>query len=147
MSALAQQVPTPQTALQSGSVLVLEDNEFQRVALVQVLRSLGVRRVVEAASVDEALGKVAESPDGFDIALCDLQLGDEEGVSFLQRAAVGNVRSFVIVSALNMMDMLVARRKALHSGSRVSAVLTKPIRRQDLIVTLEKAMQDAELVR
>ena len=146
MSALAPQMPPP-SALESGSILVLEDNEFQRVAMVQVLKSLGIRKVVEAASVEDALVKVAQSPDGFDIALCDLHLGDEQGVSFLQRSAPGSVRAFVIVSALNMMDMLVARRKALQSGSRVTAVLTKPIRRQDLLQTLELAMQEAERAR
>lgn len=125
------------------SVLVLEDNEFQRVALVQVLKGLGVVNVVEAGSVSEALGRIEGATGGFDVALCDLQLGDEAGVQFIEQAG-GKVRSFIIVSALNMMDMLVARRKALQHGERVSAVLAKPIRKQDLQSALDRALQEVD---
>jgi CheY-like chemotaxis protein len=137
------QAEQPST-LGRASVLILEDNEFQRVALTQVMRSLGVGSIKEAGGVDEALAMVAGSPEGFDICLCDLHLGEDEGVTFLQQAGMSRVRTFILISALDMTDMLVARRRALERGGRVAGVLTKPIRRQDLQTTLVKAMQVAE---
>lgn len=133
--------------LEQASVLLLEDNEFQRVALVQALRSLGVGTVVEAASIDEAIGRVAERAGGFDVCLCDLHLGEEEGVTFLRHAGMNAARSFVFISALDMTNLLVARRRALEHGSRVAGVLAKPVRRPDLLAMLEKAVREAERLR
>lgn len=149
MNALASQLPfrfpesTAASTLADAVVLVLEDNPFQRAALAQVLSSMGVGKVVEAATVDEALDRVAESTDGIDIALCDLHLGEDEGITFLRHAGMGSVRSFILISALDMTDMLVARRRALEHGSRVTGVLTKPIRRHDLQAMLDRAMDEA----
>lgn len=147
MNAAARQTWTEPTALARASILLLEDNPFQRAALAQVITGLGVGQLVEAATVAEALAHVDQAPDGFDIALCDLQLGEDEGVTFLQQAAPGKVRSFVLVSALDMTDLLVARRRALESGSRVTGVLAKPVRRQDLVAILNRAMDEAERTR
>jgi CheY-like chemotaxis protein len=144
MNAVAyQSSSTGESPYANRSVLVLEDNEFQRVALIQVLRSLGVTQVTEAGSVGEAVSLIEGAAGGFDVALCDLQLGDEAGVQFIEQAG-GKVRSFIIVSALNMMDMLVARRKALQHGERVAAVLAKPISKQNLQAALDRAMQELD---
>src|ERR1051325_6295232 len=63
-----------------GRVLVVEDHESERRALMQLLKSDGFT-VFGAESADKALGYVEESVD---VVLTDLHMGDVSGIDLLQ---------------------------------------------------------------
>src|SRR5688572_33333764 len=63
-----------------GRVLVVEDHDAERRALMQLLKSDGFT-VYGAESADKALGYVDES---IDVVLSDLHMGDVSGIDLLQ---------------------------------------------------------------
>src|SRR5918998_2262777 len=64
----------------SGRVLVVEDHEGERRAIMQLLKSEGLT-VFGAENADKALGYVDEN---IDVVLSDLQMGDVSGIDLLQ---------------------------------------------------------------
>ena len=63
----------------AGRVLVVEDHEGERRAIVQILKSEGFN-VFGAENADKALGYIDEN---IDVVLSDLQMGDVSGIDLL----------------------------------------------------------------
>src|SRR5271170_1159717 len=63
----------------SGRVLVVEDNEVERRAVSQILKSEGFT-VLGAENADKAIGYIDEN---IDVVLSDLNLGDVSGLDLL----------------------------------------------------------------
>src|SRR5437588_12809051 len=63
-----------------GRVLVVEDSETERRALMQLLKSDGFT-VFGAENADKALGYLDEN---IDVVLSDLHMGDVSGIDLLQ---------------------------------------------------------------
>src|SRR3954464_10385186 len=63
----------------AGRVLVVEDNETERRALMQILKADGYT-VFGAENADKALGYVDEN---MDVVLSDLHMGDVSGLDLL----------------------------------------------------------------
>src|ERR1700742_2080509 len=64
----------------AGRVLVVEDNETERRALMQILKGDGFA-VYGAENADKALGYIDEN---IDVVLTDLHMGDVSGIDLLQ---------------------------------------------------------------
>jgi len=64
------------------SILVLDDHSFMRQVMRMMLGSLGIRRVMAAASVDEAMRILEVEP--IDVVIADYRLGDETGAEFMR---------------------------------------------------------------
>src|SRR5688572_7710647 len=64
----------------AGRVLVVEDHESERRAVMQILRSEGFT-VFGAENADKAMGYRDEN---IDVVLSDLQMGDVSGIGLLQ---------------------------------------------------------------
>ena len=69
--------------LTSLDILVVDDNQFIRRLLMEVLRSFGVGSVRQAPAVDEALWKIDHKTP--DIIFCDWMMSPVDGLSFLRR--------------------------------------------------------------
>ncbi len=80
------------------SILVLEDEPFQRLIAVTALRQLGLDRIHEAADGASALS-LLEACGGVDIALCDLRMSGMDGAAFLRHASQAGVIRSVILSS------------------------------------------------
>ena len=65
-----------------GRVLVVEDEAYVRDSLVEILRARRFE-VSAAASVDEALERVARSP--LDVVLSDLKMPKKDGLELVRR--------------------------------------------------------------
>src|SRR5437762_13409255 len=63
----------------AGRVLVVEDNELERRALMQILKADGFL-VFGAENADKAMGYADES---IDVVLSDLHMGDVSGIDLL----------------------------------------------------------------
>ncbi|WP_277761062.1 EAL domain-containing response regulator [Pseudomonas sp. A34-9] len=81
-------------------VLVLNDNFFQRTAIVNMVRRLGCDAVFDAASANHAWHVLCQVGP-VDIVVCDLHKDGMENLDFLRRSALsGLVRSVIINNSL-----------------------------------------------
>lgn len=80
------------------SILVLEDEPFQRLIAVTALQKLGVQRIYQAEDGASALA-VLQSCGGVDIVLCDLRMSGMDGLAFLRHASQSCAVHSVILSS------------------------------------------------
>ncbi|WP_137823415.1 EAL domain-containing protein [Pseudomonas sp. D(2018)] len=84
--------------MKNFSILVLEDEPFQRLIAVTGLRQLGLEQIHEAADGAAALARL-NACDGVDIVICDLRMAGMDGLAFLRHASqAGTVRSVILSS-------------------------------------------------
>lgn len=87
--------------MQDLTVLVLEDEPFQRLVTVTALEKVLPTPILQAADGNEAIAALA-SCNAVDIVLCDLNMAGMDGLSFLHHASSsGKVRAVVLCSELD----------------------------------------------
>lgn len=87
--------------MQTLTVLVLEDEPFQRLVTVAALEKLMLGTVLQAADGNEAVVALAGC-EHVDILLCDLKMAGMDGLAFLRHAtSSGKVRAVVLCSGLD----------------------------------------------
>ncbi|AZC50510.1 EAL domain-containing response regulator [Pseudomonas chlororaphis] len=125
-------------------VLVLEDHLFQRAIAVSLLNQLGCDVVFAAASGTQAL-EILREVGPVDVALCDLQMEDMDGLEFLQRAAqAGLVRSVIINSSLAEDVRRAARQLISLLGLVLLGDLGKPLQIDAVQVLLKKYLDEPD---
>ena len=114
--------------------LVIEDDDFQRGMVVNMLRSLGVSRVREAGNGKQALAVLHDTQgQPVDIALCDMDMPEMDGMECLRR--MGQEKSAVAVIILSTLDRaLLASVETMSRayGIKLLGVVEKPITRAQL---------------
>lgn len=109
------------------SVLVVEDHDFQRRTVVQLLRGLGVGNVTDASDGAEAL-RAFESGHVPDVVICDIDMPGMDGVEFVERLAESNLAcGLVITSGLESNVLRAVETIGESQGIRVLAALEKPL--------------------
>lgn len=108
-------------------ILVVEDNEFQRQALVAGLRNMGLGDVLAAAGGNDALDLLDESASGFDFTVCDLCMEGMDGVEFLRAAAGPKIGGVIVMSATTDDIRHTACDLALGYGVEVVGCVGKPV--------------------
>ena len=109
------------------SVVVVEDHDFQRRTVVQLLRGLGVGTVTDAANGVDAL-RVLEGAPIPDIVICDIDMPGMDGVEFVTRVAESNLAcSIVIASGLDSDVLRAVESIGQSHGLHVLAALPKPL--------------------
>jgi EAL domain-containing protein (putative c-di-GMP-specific phosphodiesterase class I)/DNA-binding response OmpR family regulator len=110
-------------------ILVAEDDNFQRHIIVELLRSLGVNFIAEAANGHEALACIrAQSSKKIDLVFTDLKMPEMDGMEFLR--CLGEEHNETEIVILSSMD-----KKLLSAVDRISdiyqinllGILEKPI--------------------
>jgi DNA-binding NtrC family response regulator len=116
-----------------GRILVVEDQEGERKALSQLLKSEGFT-VFGAENADKALGYVDE---GIDVVLSDLHMGDVSGIDLLTLWKKRRMETQFI---------LLTGDKSVNSG--VEAIkagaydyVTKPVNPDELIILVQRAIE------
>jgi two-component system response regulator AtoC len=127
-------------AVDSGAILVVEDEAPQRKTLCGFLRKLGYA-VAEASSAEEARSAAREG--AVDLLITDLKLGGPDGILLLEslRATQPHLEALV-VSAYGTPDDAV---RAMKAGAY--DFLTKPLDLNRLEVLVEKVMERVRLQR
>lgn len=109
------------------TVLVVEDDGFQRRTVARMLRSLGARDTMEAADGAKALALLAG--DGpVDLIVCDLDMPEMDGTEFLRH--LGQANSAVAVIIASAQDRALLRsveQMARGYGVNLLGVLEKPV--------------------
>jgi DNA-binding SARP family transcriptional activator/EAL domain-containing protein (putative c-di-GMP-specific phosphodiesterase class I)/FixJ family two-component response regulator len=109
------------------SVVVVEDHDFQRRTVVQLLRGLGVGTVKDAADGVEAL-RILEAAPIPDVVICDIDMPGMDGVEFVTRVAESNLAcSVVIASGLESNVLRAVEAIGEGHGLHVLAALQKPL--------------------
>jgi two-component system sensor histidine kinase HydH len=127
----------PHPAPRRPRVLVVDDNRAQVENLREMLEEAGYA-VPVAGSCAQA---EAAARDGFDVALVDLRLPDGDGTELAPRLKEASPDSEVVL--LTGFATLESARDAVRAGA--CAYLVKPVRPQELLVTLEQAMRQVRL--
>jgi len=112
-------------------VLVIDDEPAARQVLAAAVRRAG-HSVDTAADIAEASAKLARSD--VDVALCDIQLPDGQGIDLLKESrASGLDTAFVMVTAFASVETAV---EALRAGA--FDYIIKPVRNEEVINRLSQ---------
>lgn len=122
----------------AGTILVVEDNEDNRVIYGTMLRAHGFV-VHEAVGGEEALAMVRTSPP--DLVLMDIGLPHMDGVEATRRLKLDPHTARIPVLALTAHALLTERQRALQAG--VEGYLVKPIAAAALVREVERALENA----
>ncbi len=128
------------SVLEGARILVIDDRETNREIITNYLESSG-SRTSWAASTAEAwpmITAAAGIKEPFHAAVVDMMMPDENGLEFAKRIkdhAVYSRMKIIIATSLNWQGDVAAIRDA-----GIEAVLTKPIRRQDLVDAVSRAV-------
>lgn len=128
------------TAPTSLSVLIVEDNEFNRLIAAEFLRQDG-HRVMEAA--DGVAGVALAEVNRFDVILMDISMPRMDGVRATAAIRAGKGRSSqspVVAMTAHALD---EDRKRFREGG-LGSILIKPITREALRKALHQARTEAE---
>ncbi|MBI5889491.1 MAG: EAL domain-containing protein [Nitrosomonadales bacterium] len=128
--------------------LVVEDDDFQRQMLANMLRSLGATSVIGAGNGKQALEIIrGVSPSPVDIALCDLNMPEMDGMEFLRHLGQENHNVAVIITSAQDSKLLasVAKMTTMY-GIKLLGAIGKPVMPTQLQELLAK-YGDAEIKR
>ncbi len=117
----------------AGRVLVVEDNEVERRALSQILKSEGFT-VFGAENADKALGYVEENVD---VVLSDLHMGDVSGIDLLQLWKKRQPDThFIVLTGHGNVDTAV---QAIKNGA--FDYVTKPVNPEEICLLIRRAIE------
>ncbi|WP_026910122.1 response regulator [Patulibacter minatonensis] len=123
--------------LAERTVLVVEDHEFQRRTIRQILSNLGVGSVLEAEDGEAALQRLDELHVG-DVLVCDLDMPGMDGVELLRLVALrADGPSIVIASGLSAEVLSQAEDRARADGLTVLGAVRKPLTARRLLGVLQ----------
>ena len=126
-------------SLRDRTVLVVEDHDFQRQTMLQILANLGADRLLEAADGAGALARLDEaSGEAPDVVLCNLDMPGIDGVAFLRELVGRGIDAeVVIVSGLDGARLAAAEEQARAAGVRLRGTISKPLTARRLLSVLE----------
>lgn len=109
--------------------LVIEDDDFQREVIIDILSRLGAKKVTEARSGTEALAILNSlSSSSIDIILCDLNMPEMDGMEFLRHIGTSHSSiATIIMSALDGALIESVRKMANAYGTSLLGAIEKPI--------------------
>ncbi len=114
-------------------ILVVEDNDFVRMQIVQFLKSEGYA-IEEASNGEGALEKIR---DHIDLAVVDVRMEPMGGFEFIKYLRANNLDTpVVLVTGDQNPDLLNDAAKL-----DVAAVLLKPVQRDRLVKAVARTLQ------
>jgi len=125
----------------SGRILIVDDEKDMLVLLQRIISEESEHQVVTESNPQRALQLFRENP--FDLVITDLKMPKMDGIRLLEdvRKASSDV-SVIILTAYATIETAV---EAIQKGA--FDYITKPFRRERILLTVTKAMQWQELVR
>jgi DNA-binding NtrC family response regulator len=124
----------------TGSILVVDDEKGQREILQLILKKEGYE-IVDVPGVREALEQLDKRE--FDLILTDLKMQGQSGLDLLEKVLADDPQQCVILmTAHGSVDSAV---EAMRKGA--FDYLEKPLERDNLVLTLQRAFERIGLVR
>lgn len=121
------------------TVLVVDDSRHTRVLLTEILRALGVTRILEASDGSEGLKQAAVAP--LDLVITDLSMRPMDGLDFVKllRRSPDTPNQFVPVIMITGQATVARVNEARDAG--VSEFLAKPFNARDVVRRLHQAIE------
>ncbi|MFD2165499.1 EAL domain-containing protein [Thalassotalea euphylliae] len=119
------------------SLLVVEDDKFQRLALVQMVKKLGLKDVFSAGDGEKAL----EFLDlrSFDVIICDLSMPNMDGLALIRQLSKSSFAGSILVSsALDASLIRSAKALAKSLGLNMLGAIAKPLQPKSLTDALAR---------
>jgi two-component system response regulator HydG len=123
-----------------GSVLVVDDEEYVRESVAEILRRAGFS-VRTAGSVDEAVA--APGIDGMDAVLTDLRMPGRDGLELLRE--VLRIAPSLPVILLTAHGTITSAIDCMKAGA--FHYLQKPVDPEELILTIRRALRESGVRR
>ncbi len=121
------------------TIMVLEDHDFQRRMVLNLLRELGATNLLEAANGRAALTLLSSREEPVDIILCDLDMPEMDGVAFIGHVAEQQLSLAVaVVSGMEASILNSVETMARAYGLQVLGTIAKPLTRQELSDCLDR---------
>lgn len=112
-------------------ILVIEDHNFQRMALLALLNQYDNVEVEGVGSAQEALDFIASHTP--DMVICDLNMPNIDGITLLRLLAEANYSGEVIISsAVSDVVLKAASRMCLAYNMNLLGAISKPINKSKL---------------
>src|SRR2546423_5680296 len=117
----------------AGRVLVVEDNETERRALMQILKADGFT-VYGAENADKAIGYADEN---IDVVLSDLHMGDVSGIDLLQlwKKRKPDIQFILVTGERAPANIVEAMKNGAYD------YVTKPINPEELSLLIRRAVE------
>ena len=124
-----------------SSVLVVDDDEFSRDVLQEMLQAQGVTQISMASNGRIALHTLLDMSSPPDLIVCDVFMPDMDGIEFMSALARQQYKgSVVLVTGVDIETLSLARDIAAAEGIKLLGSLTKPLRHQELTQILHQAL-------
>lgn len=109
--------------------LVVEDDDFQRGMMVNMLRSLGATSISDAGNGKQALDALhAANARLVDIVICDMKMPEMDGMEFLRHLSQDHHNvAVIIISALDSNLLATVGKMTQMYGIELLGVIKKPI--------------------
>lgn len=122
------------------NILVVEDDDFQRRMVVNMLRSLGVIEICDARNGKQALSVLhAANAKTVDIAICDMNMPEMDGMELLRHLGQEKAAtSIIILSTLDRVLLASVAMMSLAYGIKLLGVIEKPISLTQLEVLISQ---------
>lgn len=120
--------------IRNTGILVVEDDEFQRDVILEMLCRLGGKILFSASTGLEALKKLKhEDGNSIKIVICDLNMPEMDGMEFLRHiGSSSSSPSVILMSALDEVLVDSVKRMAVAYGLDLLGSLAKPVGIHDL---------------
>jgi DNA-binding NtrC family response regulator len=123
----------------SGSLLVVDDDQYILEAMADYLRSLGHRTETSLTCLD-AIERLKEFP--FQVVICDVNLPDQDGFQLLEWVQANAPDTAVIM--LTGYGTIESAVEAIRLGA--FEYLTKPVIDEELSLTIERCLDQRQVV-
>ncbi|HAT1658442.1 TPA: EAL domain-containing response regulator [Legionella pneumophila] len=121
------------------SILIVEDEEFQRHILMRLLKNMGVVSIYEATEGRMALELIEKHANTIDILISDLKMAGMDGMELLRHLSENKTKiSTIIFSGLERPLLTSIEAMALAYDINLLGVIEKPISKNKLELLLKK---------
>lgn len=120
-------------------ILLVDDNQFMRALLVEILRAIGVQHIYEANDGAEGLQMMRDH--AIDVVMTDLSMQPLDGIDFVRllRNSPDSPNQMAPVIMITAHSTLARVHEARDAG--VSEFLTKPLAARGVIERLHQAVE------
>lgn len=120
-------------------ILLVDDEEFILNLIGRILKNLGCENFKTARNGSEAIEKLTEEGESFDVVICDLKMPDMDGFEFIRQVAEWDATGgLIILSGEGKHTLKKAQKLAKSKKLHILGVIPKPIAQDVLKELLEK---------
>ena len=124
----------------ASTVLVVDDDEFSRDVITEMLRAQGVTNMLVADGGLSALRVLAGMKRPPDLMICDIFMPDMDGIEFMSALAKQPYTGSIVLISGSIETLSMARDLAVAEGIKLLGSFTKPLNQSALASVLKMSL-------